>query len=140
MARRLRKLLIDRVDLVPAGANPDAHIVLFKAATPTHKQDGMDGEPLPLTTSQRLQRNQLWQQWQPLWSAFCDSVWAILDCGESAEGHLDLLMTSIDEFATSARDILSGLGLTQKAAPLFAVCDEFHAAHVAKAGAVMSTA
>lgn len=30
MATRLRKLLIDRVDLVPRGANPDAHIALFK--------------------------------------------------------------------------------------------------------------
>jgi len=31
MARKLRKLKIDRIDLVPMGANPDAYIVLYKA-------------------------------------------------------------------------------------------------------------
>lgn len=40
--KRLRKLRLTRVDLVPAGANPGAHIKLFKAATKSE-----DGKQFP---------------------------------------------------------------------------------------------
>lgn len=131
MARKLKKLLIDRVDLVPDGANPDAHIVLFKSAAVTKEEMGED--EMPLTTNQRLQQRQLWDEWHPLWNAFCQSVWEIMECGEDAGKHAPILMQSIDEFSTKAKEILAGLGLVEKAAPLLAICAE-----VRKAGAVMA--
>lgn len=135
MAKRLRKLLINRVDLVPAGANPDAHIMLYKAAdSPSvEKQEYDESDHLPLTTEQILQRNALWSQWHPLWDAFTSSVWEVMSCCEDAAHHAPILMQSIDQFATKAHDLLSGLGLVDKAAPLF---DLF--AEVEKAGRVMS--
>ena len=139
MPKRLKKLQITRIDLVPAGANPDAHIRLFKAADvpeppvpPVTKEDDGD-DHMPLTTEQILQRNQLWAQWHPLWDAFTSSVWEVMSCCEDAEHHAAVLMQSIDQFATKAREILSGLGLVEKAAPLFSLF-----ADVEKAGRVMS--
>lgn len=136
MPKKLRKLVITRVDLVPAGANPDAHIVLFKSAEfdrMRKEEHGNELEPLPLTTEQILQRQALWAQWHPLWDAFTSSVWEIMGCCEDMAHHAPVLMESIDQFASRAKEILAGLNLMEKATPLFALFDE-----VAKAGRVMS--
>jgi hypothetical protein len=44
MANRLKKLIVDRVDLVDAGANPDADIVLFKREEQTDVKKATFGE------------------------------------------------------------------------------------------------
>ena len=230
MPTRLRKLRIDRVALVPKGANQEAHVLLYKAAdtkrengqdypaaayayvpdsqspstwklrlvetpggAPTPAQVGRalaalgpggfrgnrvkipsadlaavkrrvlaawrathdrkeevpavlkndygmhgheeDDEGPPMTLEERQQSRALWQQWGPLWRDFCETVGEIMDYDEDDTAYADILMASIDQFRAQADDLLSGLGLLKKAAPLFTVLEE-----VTKAGAIMSAA
>ena len=152
MTTRLQQLTLTKVALVPQGANPDAHIVLYKSAEgePVVK-DALDmGEieikveieeaspapdTLPLTTAQRLEQQALVARWWPLWDAFSTSMYELMDrCRDGAVAECTpLLMQSIQEFQTEAQMILQGLGLMAKAAPAWAVLSA-----VAKAGRVMS--
>lgn len=135
MARKLRKLLIDRIDLVSAGANPDAHIVLYKAAeAPVEKEEYEDDMP-PLTTAQRLEQQQLWAQWWPLWDAFTASMYELIEgCREGERAtYGPLIQQSISEFHAKATDILEGLGVMKQVAPIWASFQT-----IAKAGRVMS--
>lgn len=138
MATRLKDLRMTKVALVPAGANPDAHIMLYKAQeAPITKEVlvEIELESMPLTTAQRLEQSELWAQWQPLWSAFCESMWELLDkCHEGeVSQYAPAILQSIQEFQARAQTILSGLGMLEKAAPLFAAC-----AAIEKAGRAMS--
>lgn len=138
MATRLKDLRMTKVALVPAGANPDAHIMLYKAQEASVTKEVLveiELESMPLTTAQRLEQSELWAQWQPLWSAFCESMWELLEkChdGEVSQ-YAPAILRSIQEFQARAQTILSGLGMLEKAAPLFAAC-----AAIEKAGRVMS--
>lgn len=135
MATKLKRLRMTKVALVPAGANPDAHIVLYKAAAaPVAKEDDADDMP-PLTTAQRLEQSQLWAQWWPLWDAFTSSMYELIEGCREGDGatHAPLIRQSISEFQAQASSILDGLGLMEKAAPAWA---SFQA--IAKAGRVMS--
>ena len=141
MATRLRQLKIGKVALVPFGANQEAHVLLYKAAegAPVLQKDGIGGEDSaeeapPLTLEERMRHNALWEQWHPLWQAFCGTVWDIMDGDEDDAQYADILMTSIQQFSDQAQGILEGLGLLSKAAPLLALCTE----EVSKAGAVMA--
>ena len=136
MTTRLRKLKVTKIALVSQGANQQAEVLLFKSAAVARvdkNSDGDDENTPPLTTAQTLQRQQLWEQWQPLWQAFCRSVYEILEYGEHGGDYVPLLLQSIEEFTAQATNLLAGLGLTAKAAPLFLECAE-----VRKAGAVMA--
>jgi hypothetical protein len=72
-------------------------------------------------------------------------MYQLLPCAEQPE-HAALLAQSIDEFATAAKAILSGLGLIEKAAPLYALQRELatdpasNASAIDKAGAALSAA
>lgn len=145
MAHKLKKLRLSKVALVPAGANPHAHITLFKSAEVAKveeedAEDGMDAYDAPLTTATRLARQQFWSQWSPLWDAFCASVFELLAlCQEDASVATPLLLQSIDEFRVQAGPLLGSLGMVEKAAPFWAVMTEVEQ-EVSKAGRVMSAA
>ncbi len=145
MAHKLKKLRLSKVALVPAGANPHAHITLFKSAEVAKvdeedAEDGMDAYDAPLTTAARLARQQFWSQWSPLWDAFCASVFELLElCQEDASVATPLLLQSIDEFRAQAEPLLGSLGMVEKAAPFWAVMTEVEQ-EVSKAGRVMSAA
>lgn len=131
MATKLKHLRLTKVALVPAGVNPDAHILLYKSQEPPVRKDD---DALPLTTNQRLEQAALWQQWWPLWEAFTASMYELMEhCREDLETSGPLLVQSIAEFQGKATTILTSLGLLAKAAPLW---DVFTA--VEKAGRVMS--
>jgi hypothetical protein len=136
--RKLRMLMIERVDLVPKGANPDARIVLYKsqAEEEVHKLDVGAGTPI-LTLEQRQQARQLWQ----IWGDFCDTVYALMDYHEDGDpaAQAQALLTSIEQFHTQAEAALRTLGLLTKAAPSLAILQAV-SQEVQKAGAVMSAA
>lgn len=125
MARKLKKLLIDRVDLVPDGANPDAHILLFK-------QDG-ESEP-PLTTGEIVAQQEAMEQLCRLRSALWDSVYSIFEHAPLAD-QPDLLLQSVQEFAAFARQAIEQMGAMEKGAPLLTELDG-----IAKAGRKISAA
>ena len=135
MPTKLKRLKMTKVALVPAGANPDAHIVLYKAAEAPVEKDEYEDDIPPLTTAQRLEHQQLWAQWWPLWDAFTSSMYELIEGCREGEGatNAPLIQQSISEFQTQATSILSGLGLMEKAALAWA---SFQA--IAKAGRVMS--
>ena len=143
MATRITILHINKVALVPKGANQAAHVLLYKAAlkvssTPKARKDMMgsdddEDEGPPMTLEERQASRALWQQWNPLWWDFCDTVHEVMDGDEDDAGYADILMASIEQFRSQAGALLGGLGLLSKAAPSLAVLDEVH-----KAGAVMA--
>ena len=109
----LRNLRLQRIALVPMGANPEANITLYKAYG-----DDEGGEP-PFTTLEALSQNQFWAQWSLLWDAFHKSIYSLLEaCETDPAGSAPLLMQSINEFQGQARMILTSLGLLEKAKPL----------------------
>jgi hypothetical protein len=131
---------------IPASAKASARRKLMAAA----KQLGIEvtakqampldpgaeaDEPPPMTLEERQQSRLLWQQWNPLWWDFCDTVHDILDGDDDDPDYADILMQSIDQFRAQANTLLESLGLIAKAAPLLAVLDEVH-----KAGAAISAA
>jgi len=88
------------------------------------------------TLEERQQERQLWTRWTALWDDFCTTVWHILEeTQEENQPYAEVLMTSIDQFRTQAAELLTGLDLVTKVAPLFAIFDE-----IGKAGAVISGA
>lgn len=116
MATKLRGLTITKVALVPAGANPDAHMLLYKStAPPVAKQDGT-GDMLQGLEA-RLASQELWHEWGMLWDAFCSTVYSLLE--ELTDGETEaasVLSQSILLFQERADTILAGLGLIEKAA------------------------
>jgi hypothetical protein len=136
--RKLKQLVIDRIDLVTQGANPDANILLFKSqeGDQVGKLDVGAGTPI-LTLEQRQQARQLWQ----IWGDFCDTVYALMDYHEDGDpvAQAQALLTSIDQFHAQAQDLLSSLGLLSKMASHFKALRQVAGA-VQKAGAIMSAA
>lgn len=55
MPSKLKKLRVDRVDLVDKGANPGAHIVLFKRDAPSEEEPAEGGAVVPNETDDKTQ-------------------------------------------------------------------------------------
>ena len=130
MPSRLKALKVTKVALVDQGANPDAHIVLFKRdqtlarGTPPRAKKRrltkIDGDE-PLTTDEILTRQReqerLWREWWEVQDAFRTSIESIGRNAEEAERPL-LLRQSIEEFVARAVPLLEAMGMVEKAQPL----------------------
>lgn len=103
MPTRLKDLRVDRVDLVDKGANPGAHVVLFKRDATVLK----NGDT-PMTTAQVLERDAAYQAWYDLRSAFLRSLDSIMQNAER-EQQPALLMTAVQEFAARAQTLIPQL-------------------------------
>lgn len=117
---KLKKLQVNSVDLVPAGANPDAHINLFKSkeekptwerfAEMIKKAFGMDEadieavvrEHFSPVNKQRID-NEIWDYT----SALRDSFASIMkDCQLDSAGRSEMLRKSMDEFTTAMNEVI----------------------------------
>lgn len=125
MATRLRFRFIDRVDLVDRGANPDAHIVLVKRApeevpdvgnasapeADVAKDDEMEAQPL--TTGEIVARQAAMEDLCRVKAALCDSIYRIFEHAPLAD-QPTLLIQSVQEFATFARQAIQQMGATRQ--------------------------
>lgn len=117
---KLKKLEVNSVDLVPAGANPDAHINLFKSKEErpawnrfvgmVKKSLGMDEadieavvqEHFAPVNKQRIE-NEIWDYT----SALRDSFSSIMKDAELDEdGRSEMLQKSMDEFTTAMTEVI----------------------------------
>ena len=106
MATRLKKLRINRIDLVDKGAAPDAMIALYKRQEPVQKDDDYDhGDYTPQTVEQILSQRDAKEAWWELTGALEMSVRSIMACADPSEAA-DLLTQTVNEFSTRARKLL----------------------------------
>jgi hypothetical protein len=107
MATRLKKLRINRIDLVDKGAAPDARIALYKRAPePVGKNDEYDhGDYTPQTVEQILAQRDAKEAWWELTGALEMSVRSIMECADPSEAA-DLLTQTVNEFSTRAKKLL----------------------------------
>ena len=117
---KLKKLEVNSVDLVPAGANPDAHINLFKSKEErpawgrfvgmVKKTLGMDESDIEAVfkehyepvNKQRIQ-NEIWDYT----SALRDSFEYIMKDDElDSDGRSEMLQKSMDEFTTAMQEVI----------------------------------
>lgn len=117
---KLKKLEVNSVDLVPAGANPDAHINLFKSKEErpawgrfvgmVKKTLGMDESDIEAVfkehyepvNKQRIQ-NEIWDYT----SALRDSFESIMKDDElDSDGRSEMLQKSMDEFTTAMQEVI----------------------------------
>lgn len=117
---KLKKLEVNSVDLVPAGANPDAHINLFKSKEErpawnrfvglVKKSLGMDEADIEAVVQEHFnpvnkQRidNEIWDYT----SALRDSFSSIMKDAElDNEGRSEMLQKSMDEFTTAMEAVI----------------------------------
>ena len=117
---KLKKLEVNSVDLVPAGANPDAHINLFKSKEErpawnrfvgmVKKTLGMDEADIEAVVQEHFspvnkQRidNEIWDYT----SALRDSFSSIMkDTELDADGRGEMLQKSMDEFTTAMSAVI----------------------------------
>lgn len=106
MATRLKKLRINRIDLVDKGAAPDAVIALYKRQEPLEKNDEYEGgDSTPQTVEQILSQRDAKEAWWELTGALEMSVRSIMACADPAEAA-DLLTQTVNEFSSRARKLL----------------------------------
>lgn len=117
---KLKKLEVNSVDLVPAGANPDAHINLFKSKEErpawerfvgmVKKTFGMDeadieavyAEHFSPVNKQRIE-NEIWDYTSALRESFTSIM---KDADLDADGRTDMLTKSMDEFTTAMQEVI----------------------------------
>lgn len=117
---KLKKLEVNSVDLVPAGANPDAHINLFKSKEERPAWDrfvgmvkkslGMDEADIEAVVKEHFspvnkQRidNEIWDYT----SALRDSFSSIMKDGElDSASRSEMLQKSMDEFTTAMQEVI----------------------------------
>lgn len=93
MAKKLKNLQITKVDLVTEGANPDAHVKMFK-----QKKEPVSKEAESF--SDKLKENAMWDVFDQIWqftNALNNSLIDILR-DEEAENKAELMNKSLDEF------------------------------------------
>lgn len=105
MATRLKKLRINRVDVVDKGAAPDARIMLYKRHEPVQKDDYEGGDYTPQTVNQILAQRDAKEAWWELTGALELSVRSIMECAEPDEAAA-LLEQTVREFSTAAHKLL----------------------------------
>lgn len=102
MPSKLTKLIVDRVDLVDRGANPDAHVVLFKRAEPEGPVSRWRQLYDALTRGESVTKmdfNELLQLQQ-----FQSAVWGILDMCMTLEDAIYSSMYADGDRAQEIRD------------------------------------
>lgn len=117
---KLKKLEVNSVDLVPAGANPDAHINLFKSKEErpawerfvgmVKKTFGMDeadieavyAEHFNPVNKQRIE-NEIWDYTSALRESFSSIM---KDADLDADGRTEMLTKSMDEFTTAMQEVI----------------------------------
>lgn len=116
---KLKKLEVNSVDLVPAGANQDAHINLYKSkeqpvwerfVEKVKKTFGMDEAELQAVYEERFQtvnkqriENEIWDYT----SALRESFSSIVNDGElGSKARAELLAKSMDEFTTAMSEVI----------------------------------
>ncbi|MBQ5659066.1 MAG: hypothetical protein IIV02_06035 [Peptococcaceae bacterium] len=117
---KLKKLEVNSVDLVPAGANPDAHINLFKSKEERPAWDrfvgmvkktfGMDESDIEAVikehynpvNKQRID-NEIWDYTSALRESF-DSI--MKDSELDSDGRCEMLQKSMDEFTTAMQEVI----------------------------------
>lgn len=117
---KLKKLEVNSVDLVPAGANPDAHINLFKSKEERPAWDrfvglvkkslGMDEADIEAVikdhycpvNKQRID-NEIWDYTSALRESF-DSI--MKDNELDTTGRCEMLQKSMDEFTTAMQEVI----------------------------------
>jgi hypothetical protein len=110
---RLKKLRINRIDLVDRGAAPDARIALYKRQEPLEKNDEYDhGDYTPQTVEAILAQRDAKEAWWELTGALEMSVRSIMECADPSEAA-DLLTQTVNEFSTRARKLLPGMAVSK---------------------------
>lgn len=114
MATRLKKLRINRIDLVDKGAAPAAMIALYKRHEPVTKNDDAydHGDDTPQTVEQILNQRDAKEAWWELTGALEMSVRSIMACAEPDEAA-DMLTQTVNEFSTRARKLLPGMAVSK---------------------------
>lgn len=106
MATKLKKLMFDRVDLVPAGANPEADIVLFKSAEPP--QDPPPPAPVEKATFDEIRDS---RQLGKMLSQVCEYTWdlqdAIYSSMYSSGDRAAEVRSSVNQFSKAVDEALS---------------------------------
>lgn len=117
---KLKKLQVNSVDLVPAGANPDAHINLFKSAEKRPAWDrfvgmvkkslGMDESDIEAVVKEHFNPvkkqcidNEIWDYTSALRESF-DSI--MKDDELDSAGKSEMLQKSMDEFTTAMNEVI----------------------------------
>ena len=117
---KLKKLQVNSVDLVPAGANPDAHINLFKSAEKRPAWDrfvgmvkkslGMDESDIEAVVKEHFNPvkkqcidNEIWDYTSALRESF-DSI--MKDDELDSAGRTEMLQKSMDEFTTAMNEVI----------------------------------
>lgn len=117
---KLKKLQVNSVDLVPAGANPDAHINLFKSAEKRPAWDrfvgmvkkslGMDESDIEAVVKEHFNPvkkqcidNEIWDYTSALRESF-DSI--MKDAELDSAGRTEMLQKSMDEFTTAMNEVI----------------------------------
>jgi hypothetical protein len=113
VATRLRKLKINRVDLVDRGANQYAKIALYKRDEPVTKED-MGHDYTPRTVGQILQEREARDAWYELVAALECSVREITGTASEAE-MADLLAQTVEEFSAAAKKLIPQLTVAKAA-------------------------
>lgn len=113
MATRLRKLRINRIDVVDKSANQHAHIALYKRHDVTKNDDEYDhGDYIPQTVEQILSQRDAKEAWWELTGALEMSVRSIMACAEPDEAAAMLTQT-VNEFSTRARALLPQMAVSK---------------------------
>jgi hypothetical protein len=108
--KRLRKLRIDRIDLVDAGANQHATIALYKRDS-VRKED-MDHDYTPRTVNQILGEREAREAWYELMNVLECSVREIVGSAEPADVP-GLLTQTVNEFSAAAKDLIPRVSMSK---------------------------
>lgn len=109
MATRLKKLRINRVDVVDRGANQHATIALYKRQEPLEKD--MD-DYRPRTVNQILGEREAREEWYELMNALECSVREIVESADPAAVP-GMLTQTVNEFSAAAKDLIPKITLAK---------------------------
>jgi len=116
-----------------AGIDVSDEVEKFDAPMGLHAEPDGDETP-PLSYAQRGQQYDLWETLWGKWQCLCETYYACVgDCDEDNLPYLPILVESVGQFQDEVADLIDGLGLTAKMAPILADLTS-----VAKAGAPMA--
>lgn len=108
MPTRLKKLRINRIDLVDRGANALAKIAIYKRQEPVEKNgddDGSSHDYTPRTVNQILGEREAREEWYELMNALECSVREIVGSADPADVP-GLLTQTVNEFSQAAKDLI----------------------------------
>jgi hypothetical protein len=112
MATRLKKLRINRVDVVDKGANAHATIALYKRDEAIEKEEGYDHDSTPRTVNQIMAEREARDQWYELMSVLECSVREIVGSADPAEVP-GLLTQTVNEFSAAAKDLIPRVSMSK---------------------------